>query len=121
MIAANIDEDDDWFIGEDKSLPFTIYQSDKRTIQAITGWTLSWMLKRSLADADVDALLTKTTTSGISLTTPASGLCTVTIADTDTDSIEPGRYYHELKRMDDGNETVLSQGRCVLRRGVHRS
>lgn len=122
MLAWHIDEDDDFFIGEDKSLtPFTVYQADKRTRQNITGWTISWMLKRSLTDPDVDALLTKTTGAGITLTTPTSGICTITIADTDTDSLEPGRYYHEVKRMDAGNETVLSQGRCVLRRAVHRS
>lgn len=128
MITFNIDEDDDFFIGEDKSLDFTVYQSDKRTIQNIANWALSWKLKASLSDADGAALLTKSTTSGVAI----SGIynaeprvntqkATVTIADTDTDSLNPGRYYHELKRTDPGNETVLSHGRCVLRRGVHRS
>lgn len=120
MIVTNIDEDDAFFIGEDKSIIFTIYQADKRTHQAIAGWSTSWKLKRSLADPDVDALLTKTTASGITASTSASTF-TVSVADTDTDSLEPGRYYHELKRTDAGAETVLSQGRCVLRRGVHRS
>jgi hypothetical protein len=121
VITFNIDEDDDFFVGEDKSLIVTVYQQDKRTLQNITSWSLSWMLKEHLSDADNVALLTKTTSSGITLTTPTSGVCTVSIADTDTDSIVPGRYYHELKRTDAGNETVLSHGRCVLRRGVHRS
>jgi hypothetical protein len=121
MIVFDIDEQDDLFIGEDKSLIITVYQSDKRTRQNILGWSLSWMLKTSLSDVDGSALLTKTTNSGISLTTPSTGVCTVTIADTDTDGLTPGKYFHELKRTDAGAETVLSHGRCVLRRGVHRS
>lgn len=121
MLTWHIDEDDSFFIGEDKLLAATIYQSNGRTAQNITGWTLSWMLKRSLSDTDGSALLTKTTSTTITLTSPTVGQCTIGIADTDTDSLEPGRYYHELKRTNAGEETVLSHGRCVLRRGVHRS
>lgn len=121
MIPWHIDEDDALFIGEDKNLVCTIYQADQRTRQDVSGWALSWRLKASLADADGAALLTKTTSSGIALTTPTSGVVTISIADTDTDGLAAGRHYHELKRTDAGNETVLAHGRCVLRRGVHRS
>jgi hypothetical protein len=121
MIPFDIDDRDDFFIGEDKVLPITIYQANKKSLQNITAWTLSWMLKSSLDDADNLALLTKTTTSGITMTAPTSGVCTVTIADTDTDALQPGKYWHELKRTDAGSEVVLCQGRCVLKRGVHRS
>lgn len=120
-IESPVTSDDHVFIGEDKSIVFTIYQSDGDTLQDITGWSLSWMLKASLADADVSALLTKTNASGITLTTPTSGVCTVSIADTDTDGIAAGRYVHELKRTDSASETVLAYGAFVLRRGVHRS
>lgn len=120
-LKQHISADAHLFIGEDKSLVFTIYQSDGRTAQDITGWTLSWMVKADLADVDGSAVLTKTTSSGIALTTPASGICTVTIADTDTDSLTAGRYYHELKRTTAGSETVLAYGDCHLIRGVHRT
>lgn len=119
-IEANIPESEYWFLGEDKSLVFTVYQSDGTTAQNITGWALSWMLKDSEYDADADAVLTKTTDSGIALTTPLSGICTVTIADTDTSTLDAKLYRHELKRTDDGSETVLSYGFAVLLRGVHR-
>lgn len=128
--TANIDAADGWYLGEDKSLRITVYTSTATadTIEAgtataenITGWALSWMLKRKLSDADVDAALTKTTVSGIALTTPASGLCTVTVADTDTDALSPGTYVHELKRTDAGNEAVLVQGTVELLRAVHRA
>jgi hypothetical protein len=120
MMIWNID--DDFYIGEDKILgPFTVYQQNKRTAQDITGWSVSWMLKRSLEDPDADLVLQKTTSAGITLTTPTSGILSITIADTDTDGLEPGKYYHEVKRTDAGQETVLSQGTCVLKRGVHRT
>lgn len=120
-ITRNITKDDDWFTGEDKSLVFTIYQSDETTAQDITGWTLSYRLKRSPADLDADAVLTKTTSSGIALTTPGSGVCTVTIEDTDTDSLSPSTYFHELKRTNAGNETVLTKGSVLLQQAIHRS
>lgn len=120
-IEQNIDADDDFFIGEDKSLSFTIYQSDGSTPQNITGWTISWMLKLKATDTDAAAKITKTTASGIALTTPASGVCTVTIADTDTDAIRADTYFHELKRMDAGFETILSFGACELRQSKHRA
>jgi hypothetical protein len=122
MMTWNIDDDDAWFIGEDKILgPFTVYQQNKRTPQNITGWSVSWMMKRDLDDADVDAVLVKTTSAGITLTTPTSGILNITIADTDTDGLAAGTYYHEVKRTDAGNETVLATGTCVLQQGVHRS
>lgn len=121
MIQFDIDKADRVFIGEDKSLQITVYQSDGRTPQDITGWALSWMLKTSLDVVDGSASLTKTTSAGITLTTPTSGICTVVIADTDTDSLSPGTYVHELKRTDAGSEVVLCQGTFVLQRGVHRS
>jgi hypothetical protein len=114
---------DNWFIGEDKILPITVYRDAAHSAtQDITGWTLSWMLKRRSSDADASALLTKTTTTGGTvLTTPLSGLCTVTIADTDTDALNPGSYHHELKRTDAGFETVLTHGTVLLKRALHRT
>lgn len=120
-IEANIGHDDEFFLGEDKSLVFTIYQSDGTTVQDITGWSLSWMLKKRIADLDAAALITKTTLNGIVLTSAALGICTVTVNDTDTDTLEDDLYAHELKRTDDGSETVLSFGGVRLKRGVHRS
>lgn len=127
-IERNITADDHWFIGEDKSLVFTILKADGVTPQDISGWALSWRLKRRKTDADVDALLTKTTVSGIAISgvynaDPAvsTQVATVTIADTDTDPLTPGSVYHELKRTNDASETVLAFGTAALRRGVHRS
>jgi hypothetical protein len=119
-IEQNIGPAADYFTGEDKTLPFTIYQSDESTPQDITGWSLSWMVKRRKTDADADAIVTKTVSAGIALTTPLSGVCTVTVTDTDIADIRGGvLYYHELKRTDAGFETVLSYGTLTLAHAVH--
>ncbi len=114
---------DSYFTGEDKSLVFTIYQANGTTAQNITGWALSWMVKRNATDADGAALVTKTTAGGgVVLTTPASGICTVTVEDSDIATIVGGNAYaHELKRTDAGAETVLSYGSFVLTQAVHGS
>lgn len=118
----NIENDDDWFIGCDYELPVTIYTTRAHTAtQDITGWALSFMVKRRPTDADANAVIIKTTGgSGIALTTPGSGLLTVTIADTDTDTLAADTYWFEVRRTDAGFETVLTHGTAVLRQAVHR-
>jgi hypothetical protein len=105
------------FTGEDKAIPFTVYQVGTLTAQNITSWTLSFSVK-ALATDDT-AEFTKTTTAGIALTTPASGLCTVTIDAADTADLDEGVYAYELKRTDAGFERVLFYGRFRVTRSVH--
>jgi hypothetical protein len=120
-IKDDISKEDEWFAGEQKDLVFTIFQTDDTTPQDISGWGLSWMLKRNPRDADAAAVLHKTTAlGGVTLTTPATGICTVTVEDQETDGLG-GTYYHELKRVDPGAEAVLSYGRAVLQDGLHDS
>jgi hypothetical protein len=119
-IRDDITADDDLYTGEDKTLTITVYQADGATPQNITGWALSYRWKRKASDPDTAAVLTKTTASGIALTTPATGICTVTIDDTDTDNLAPQTYVHELKRTDAGSETVLTTGTVLLQRALHR-
>lgn len=119
-IESHVTAASHFFTGEDKSLTFTIVDA-AGVAQNISGWALSWMVKRRKTDADAAALLTKTTAAaGIALTTPASGICTVTVEDSDLVTLAGGQlYYHELKRTDPGFETVLSFGQFVLNQAVH--
>ena len=120
-VERNISPADDFFTGEDKTLPITIYQANGTTAQNITGWNLSWLVKRKRLDLDVAAVVTKVTPTGITLTTPLSGLCTVTVTDEDIATLSADTlYYHELKRTDVGSETVLTFGTFRLRQAVHR-
>lgn len=50
-----------------------------------------------------------------SIVTAAAGTCSVTVADTDTDSLEPRAYFQQLKVTDSsGNETVVATGTLSL-------
>jgi hypothetical protein len=103
----------EFFVGEDKTLTFTL------TGETITGWALSWMLKRKATDTDAAAKVTKTTSDGITITSATT--CQVEVEDVDTDPLRADIYWHELKRTDAGLETILSYGTCVLRQSVHRA
>ena len=117
---SDITTDHNWFTGTDHVFEFTIYQADGITPQDITGWTLSWMLKRAEGDADSAAILTKTG-GAVNVVTPGSGRVDVTVADTDTVSIPGDSYFHELKRIDDQQESVESYGSAVLKQSLHRA
>lgn len=116
-VERNITKDEHFFLGEDKALVFTIYQADGETPQDITGWALIFVFRKAPSTAD-PALISKTTSAGIALTTPLSGVCTVTIEDTDTEDLAEGKYYYSLKRTDAGSETILTFGSVQLRRAT---
>jgi hypothetical protein len=40
------------------------------------------------------------------------------VEDTDTDNLQPGRYYYVLRRTDAGNETVLAYGDIALKKAA---
>ena len=109
----DITESADLFTGEDKVIQFTI------TDQTITGWALSWMVKRRATDADANALITKTTAAG-GITITGANTCEVALTDDDSSTLRADTYRHELKRTDAGLETVLSSGACTFRQAVHR-
>lgn len=122
-----ISGDDAYFQGTDFTYPFTIKNGAETACVDITGWALSWMVKRYQSDADLSALVTKTTVAGIVISgvfnsVPATNtqIATVTVDDTDTTAIPEGLYHHELKRTDNGFETVLAFGAFALVQGVHR-
>lgn len=115
---------DDWFIGEDKTLAFEIYSSDEATIQDVSGWAISWVL-RKMGDSNA-VVITKTTgESTVTITgsynaTPATNTqrVNVLITDDDTDNLQPGTYEHALKRTTAGNETILSYGMAELKKAA---
>ncbi|KKN25968.1 hypothetical protein LCGC14_0879370 [marine sediment metagenome] len=111
-IEAPILLSDNWFIGEDKTLRFTVVDS-AGAVQVISGWALEWVLRNNPGSSA--ELLTKTTAgSGIAITNGAGGICEVTIEDGDTLGIGPGDFFHTLRRTGDGNEVVLSFGQAIL-------
>lgn len=101
-------------IGVDQDYVFTEVDGDD-----MTGRSMSFMLKRRPTDDDADALLTLTTGTGA--ITIAGDVVTVHVTDEDTDEIDPGTAFWELKRMDGGAETVTGYGQFRLIRGVHHA
>lgn len=121
---ANITRDDSVFLGEDKQLQFTIYtDATLAACQDVSGFTLSWSLA---ARPGATVALAKTLGSGISVTGTFNASppvntqrIVITLADTDTDAIAFGTWYHELKRTDAGLEAVLAQGTIYFHKPVH--
>lgn len=58
----------------------------------ITGATVRFMMKNNQNDPDTAALVTKSTSSGISITNGAGGLAEVTLTASDLDDVKKGVY-----------------------------
>ena len=109
---------DGWFVGEDQTFRFTIYQADGVTPQNISGWSLEWVLRVRASSSS--AILTKTTSSGIVITDESAGKCEVSVTRTESNLLVPGKYFHTLRRSDTNFSTVLSHGDAVLRYAATR-
>ena len=115
-------------LGTDFQYPLHVQNGAETASIDITGWTISWMLKKNKSDADAAAIITKTTaTSALAIAGTFNAMsatntqrATLTLTDTDTASLNPGLYRYEFKRTDDGFETPLAEGLFELKHGVHR-
>ena len=129
---SNIEKTDDVFIGEDKTLSFTVLDADGVPID-IAGWAMAFIVRRK-DTATGDPVLSKATGSGISITgtyNVAPNVNTqravVALADTDTAGndgtvlVAPYKYRYSLKRTDAGSETILAFGNFVLREATARA
>lgn len=114
---VRITSEDELFTGADKTLQFTVLDANDVPVD-ITGWSVLWGLYPNPFEKGSTPLVTKTVGSGITLTTPLSGVLRVALLDTDTDNLpgaESYAYYHELRRTDGGLEDVLAYGDVMLR------
>ena len=106
-----------WVLGEDRTLECTVVDANGAA-QHSTGYAVEWVLREAPNSATAD--ITKTTGDGITITDGPAGECRVAIADTNTIDLSPGRYFHTLRRTDDGLETELSFGQAVLQEAATR-
>lgn len=118
---AKTDQDDEFYLANDRVLAFSVVDEDVSPEVALdlTGATIRWAM--SLVDpnsglASPNPTLEKSTaTGGVTITDAENGEVEVAIADTDTDSLPPGEYYHELETVDaSGNVTVVATGTITL-------
>ena len=109
----NITADDEFFRGEDKILTVTL-----DPVVNISGWTLAFTMRLTAGSAE--ALIEKTTTSGITITDGTHGIFQVTLDDLETAGLQPGKYAYDCKRMDAGAEAILVYGTLELLAEVTR-
>lgn len=115
---------EDWFVGEDKTLEFEIYDSTGAAIQDVSGWAIQWVMRKVF---DGNAIVISKTTGAGTITITGSynsdpdvntQRVAVAITDDDTDNLQPGQYEHALKRTTSGSETVLSYGQVHLKKAA---
>jgi len=111
----------EWYTGTDHLFQVTVYKADG-TRQDISGWALSWLVKRGHGEPDAAALITKTTAGSpaeITIVDGPQGELEFLAEAADTRDLPGGRYVHELKLVDAGEESVLMYGPAVLKRALH--
>ena len=99
--------------GEDVALNCTFAANTN-----ITGWTLSFTVRDRLGG---NVLFQKTTSAGITITSPSTGAFTVSVASADTATATGtgcGAWVYDICRVDSGNDTVLATGAFKVLPGV---
>lgn len=86
------------YAGDSQPVQITVTDSGTGAAADLTGCALTWML--AVAPGGT-ALVTKTSAGGdIAVSGAGSNIVTVSLEPADTDALEPGVYYHELKVVD---------------------
>ncbi len=109
------------FSGDDKILRYTV--TDGTTAIDIAGAAFRWGLFKLDPDATTPTargtVLTppgeKTVGSGITITTPASGILEVALVPADTADIK-GEFYHELEMVLGGETSTVAFGQINIKR-----
>jgi len=100
-MAAESNLENPIYVGEDQLITFTVFQSDRVTVQNVSGYTFTFKLIK--ADTVVATIVP-------AIITAASGTVGVTFASATTVSLNPGQYEYFLRRTDSGYRTVLAHG-----------
>ena len=90
--------------GEYKPIDVTVYEPDGIARKNITGATITWIIKKRV---NTEVLVTKSTDSGIIITSATEGEFSITLNPVDT-NLSAGKYYHEARSViNDEPETIL--------------
>jgi hypothetical protein len=90
----------------------------------ITGAAMRFTAKLRASDADAAAVFAKAVGTGIVLTTPASGIATVTLAATDTAALAAGRDHllqYDWKMTLSGITTTVAFGSLLVEAAMTRT
>lgn len=105
----SVTKDIEFARGEDVLIRDTVTGVD------ITGWALRAVIRRTPSDPTILVEKDNAIIGGITLNDAPNGVFDIRIADTDTIALRPGAYVWEVKRMDAGNEAVLTTGILTLK------
>lgn len=101
-----------------KNQNFEMYAGDTKNIEVtiagvnLTGASVKWALKRTVYEAD--AVISKDTTGGISITNASGGVFVIALAPGDTTSLS-GDYYHEAEITDSAsNVSTVFTGKATI-------
>lgn len=99
------------YAGDTKTLTVTVKDADGDAV-AITSATIAWQALESIGE---DIAISKSTASGIAITSASGGIFTVSIVAGDT-SFMSGDYYHEaqITFSDSSVMTVLTGTMTVI-------
>lgn len=86
--------------GDSKTYNLTFTDADGAVI-IITNWTIYFTVKRSYADADIDAVLQKTVTVH---TDPTQGKTAIVLEYADTKTLPVGVYYYSIQVKTSGDK-----------------
>ena len=103
------------FAGEDKSCELEVVNASGVPVD-LTGWAIRLLVVASNGSVLID----KTASiSGVYSATRASNTQRAVVTLTDTEmSIQDGVHRHSWKRTDDGSETILAYGDCIVERAT---
>jgi hypothetical protein len=104
-------ENQDVSIVQGDSVTLTVTVTSGGVAKNLTSATIKWSCARS---ADGSAALSKTTSSGITITNAAGGIFQVALSKTDTAALL-GYYYHEAEVTDaGGNVSTVMTGHLTV-------
>lgn len=113
-LTFDIVADDDWFVGDDVTIPFVIYtDDDKGSRQDLTGFDLLYQLKHNPHDG---ILISKTEGDGITVTDALNGEGEIAISGDDTAGFAGGEYSHTMVRSNEPRATLFD-GTVVIKKG----
>lgn len=100
-----IKSDFSFYRGEDVTITFVL-----DPVRDITAWSLTF----TILDLPLGTtILSKTVGSGITLSAPTLGTCTITLSSSNTTQTAKG-YVWEMKRTDSGSVTILGLGHVQI-------
>lgn len=102
--------------GDTITRTITIKDSSGNAVD-ITGGTVKFKISKKLTDADASALYLN---SAVTLTTPASGICTLSITKAVSILWVPGSYYWEVEYIDAASAySHTDSDICIIKKSMY--